>query len=161
MLELWGGWLERVKEELIRAHFHQVVWTEFRDALQTQFPTADASMIVSYSRVYGEAQMTTIRRIADRHRDAGSLGTLISSLQAHPEVMTRTRYIERSRNPGEAGAEWDRRFAAEPGGERLDAALLVLHAEELRAGVASIKTRVDKTIAHLDKRSPSRWRGAS
>ena len=31
-LAVWQGWLKRVEDELIRAHFHQVVWTEFRDA---------------------------------------------------------------------------------------------------------------------------------
>jgi len=51
----WRERLDRIKDELMRAHLHQYVWTSMRDEIQKQ-PGTDGTFLVSYSAVYVGSQ---------------------------------------------------------------------------------------------------------
>jgi AbiU2 len=150
----WGTWIEVVRAEIVRAHLHQDLWTEIRDAVEGRHRTEDMTWLYSYSRVYGDHQMMTIRRVAENSKTTASLGRVLASMRKQPLVMTRTRYMNamgaRRAKKADAASEWDRRFAHTPGDEMVDPAILETDLKYLNDGLKPIIERTHKTIAHLD-----------
>jgi hypothetical protein len=148
----WRDWLTSIERELVRAHFHQLIWTEMRDAILERFPDAHVAFLVSYSRVYAEAQMVAIRRLTDERKGVASLAALIRDIRRRPQVITRTRFVaQRPSDPEGAARTFDRVYTARPGDETISRALLDGDLRTLASRVADIKGRVDRTIAHLDQ----------
>lgn len=125
IFEDWQRWITTVKDELVRAHFHQYLWTELRQAIGQRTPDADATFLIHYNRLYADTQMMTIRRVADVDNQTASLGRLLTSIPKNPRVLDLWR-------------------------EPVSLEQVETDAAELRERVLAVTTRVDKTIAHLD-----------
>lgn len=133
----------------MRAHWHQHIYTEVRDELQRRMSADDdASFLLSYSQVYGQAQLVRIRRLTDPHADSASLRALIVAIRGNREVITIDRHAERRRDLDDARMEWQESYADESG--RLQRDILDGHLLQLD-GLEDIKTHIDKRVVHLDR----------
>jgi hypothetical protein len=150
----WGDWIEVVRGELVRAHLHQDLWTQVRDAVVERHSGEDMTWMHSYARTYGDYQMMVIRRVAEVGDDTASLGRVIASMQQQPLVMTRTRYLHamaaRGVKKADAAPYWDSHVARNPGDESVSPEILDADLDYLNAGLKPIILHTHKTIAHLD-----------
>jgi hypothetical protein len=150
MWQGWSDWIDGlIKVELFRAHWHQRIWTEVRDEMQRHMdPGEDASFLVSYSQLYGQAQLMRIRRLTDPDSRSASLRVLIEAIGANRDLVTVDRHVRNRTDPEEARREWIRDYADEAG--RLRPGPLVHHLEQLD-DLDHLKVHIDKQIAHLDR----------
>jgi len=77
----WCERLEVIQHQLFLGFFHEKLWEEFRDEIQGRRPAADTTFIVSYTRLYVDAQMMLVRRLADTDEATSSLS---ARLVMHP-----------------------------------------------------------------------------
>ena len=66
----WAARLVRVDSHLTQAYVHRGIWQALRDEIVRINPTADGGFLASYTQIYAESLMTTIRRIADKDPDS-------------------------------------------------------------------------------------------
>lgn len=144
----WVKWIEVIKTEIIRAHWHQAVWSDVRDEIQRLYPDADASFLVSYSQLYARAQLVRIRALTDADSDAASLRRLIAAIRNNSAVLHFDRYVAVRGDPVEARYDWLRCYGDEEG--RLRLALLDGDTERLD-DLKPIKAHVDENIAHIQR----------
>lgn len=151
----WRSRLDVIRNEVITAHFHQALWTAFRDEVQTRRPETDATFLVSYTQLYVQGQLALVRRLVDPDESTGSLAGLLTSILANPHVMTRSRFCSMHEDDLRfAASEWDRSFANPSNTEQLNTAAVREDLERLTRGLAPLVTWATKTIAHLDRSKP-------
>jgi hypothetical protein len=149
--------MEEVRRQLRLAHLHQIIWTEVRDAATTVHPDADHTFLWSYSQVYVAAITMAIRRVADTEPPARSLGRLITSMLAEPEVMTRERYLAAA--PDDSVGEFVWRWATpedphhiDPEHMRADLARLGKARTEADRADDETASAMERVLSHADKR---------
>ena len=158
----WRDHLGHIQQDLYRAHHNQHIWTDFRDAVIKNDPTADGTFLASYSSVYAHSQGVVIRRQIDPDRRTHSLVNLLGAITRNPKVMSRTRFLE----DRAGGREPDRldgwfhqrdteawaRFAREDDPEHLNVEIPLNDINTLTTELSDIKEWVDEQVAHLDRR---------
>ena len=157
ILDGWRGRLEVIRNEVITAHFHQAVWTAFRDEVQKRRPAADGTFLVSYTQLYVQSQLALVRRLVDPAKSTGSLAGLLTSIVANPEVMTRDRYCSIHEDDGRfAEATWRRAFADPNDPQRLNVSMVAADLERLTGDLSHLVAWATRTVAHLDRNKPTR-----
>jgi hypothetical protein len=161
----WRRWLEDVRKELVRAYWHQTIWTEVRDAMVRHHSDADGSFIVSYSRLYIDSQVMTIRRVS-RPNENRSLGRIIAAMLADPEILSRERYLAGSASAESSDFVWA--WATDEDPDHIDSTRLQRDLDRLQGAndeaddaeaeagaLARVLDHADKTVAHMDATAPA------
>ena len=90
----WAARLGRVDSHLTQAYVHRDIWQAVRDEIVRVNPSADGGFLASYTQVYAEALMTTIRRIADKDPATDSLWATWEKVRRNPGFASRQEYID-------------------------------------------------------------------
>lgn len=108
---------------------------------------------------YATTQAIAVRRQAEIHRDAASLGRMLHEIAGDSEPFTRAGYLDLWGNEkdedenrywrGVAGEVWEQHFAGTTV-DHLDPAIPAADLAELTSDAAKAKAFVDKQVAHAD-----------
>lgn len=153
----WQTWTRRVVHEIGSIRFHEIVWTQVRDEIVERYPDGDGTFLAHYSRLYADAQLMAIRRVAEDTdgRGTDSLAHLLRAMQANPKVMTRDRWIAlepmfpAGSREIDVGSTYDERYGDANGHVRPD--LIARDLDRVEHVVTAVKRRADTAIAHLDR----------
>lgn len=105
---------------------------------------------------YTVNQSVGIRRQLDQGDDVATLARLLASIQKHPAVMSRERYIAhhgKNLPPNHIDHEEFDRFAG-AGGPHVDPKIVEADLVELAAVAGPVKKYVNKHLAHFDDKHP-------
>ena len=156
----WAARLERVDSHLTQAYVHREIWQALRDEIVRVNPTADGGFLGSYTQIYAESLMTTIRRIADKDPDSDSLWATWERVRRNPAFATRQEYIDLAVayvGPEDHDAvreQSDLHFTESFGvGNHVDPARIAEYQQRLRDDAATVGNFVDRRIAHLDPKA--------
>ena len=95
----WAARLVRVDSHLTQAYVHREIWQALRDEIVRVNPTADGGFVASYTQIYAESLMTTIRRIADKDPDSDSLWATWERVRRNPCLREPTGVHRSCRRP--------------------------------------------------------------
>ena len=106
---------------------------------------------------YGTTQAVAVRRQADTHRDAASLGKLIEQIRDDASLITRDFWLGLWRFEDDrfglkrtmAEQSWDEHYGGRVR-SHLDPAIPTKDLETLTTGAAKVKRYVDKHVAHAE-----------
>jgi hypothetical protein len=136
-------------------HARRFVWQQVQDMLK-----ANSDLPASYwwnfiKDTYATTQSVAVRRQADTHKEANSLGKLISEIKGDATTLTRDSWIGLWPDHDEllllhAQQGWDRQWAGSVGGH-LDPAIPEQDLDRLTVAAAAVRPYVDKQVAHSDK----------
>ena len=73
---------------------HGEIWQALRDEIVRVNPTADGGLLASYTQIYAESLMTTIRRITDKDPDSDSLWATWERVRRNPAFASRHECID-------------------------------------------------------------------
>lgn len=156
----WAARLGRVDSHLTQAYVHREIWQAVRDEIVRVNPSADGGFLASYTQVYAEALMTTIRRIADKDPSTDSLWATWEKVRRNPAFATRQEYIDLAVahfGPDEAESvarQSDRHFTESFGvGDHVDTLRIAEYQQRLRDDADIVNRFVDRRIAHLDPKT--------
>jgi hypothetical protein len=156
----WAARLERVDSHLTQAYVHREIWQALRDEIVRVNPTADGGFLGSYTQLYAESLMTTIRRIADKDPDSDSLWATWERVRRNPAFASRQEYIDLAvahvgpEDHDAAREQSDLHFTKSFGvGDHVDPALIAKYQQRLRDDAATVSNFVDRRIAHLDPKA--------
>jgi hypothetical protein len=145
----WEKRYGRIQSDLVRAHFHRELFTEFRDSFQDQNPDDPLLFLSSYANVYAHAQGVGLRRCVE------ALRRLVESIKSNPGALTRAACVRRAR---EARDDDPDEWLLVQGREHRwdsDGNLLLTTLDDdlarLTRAAAKVKHWVDKTVAHMDR----------
>lgn len=160
-IEKWTRWIEGpIKNEVLAIHLRRHAWQEIGDLIDRNGGLPPSYFWEFFRELYGHTQAVAVRRLADTHRDAGSLGKLIEEVHGAASLLTRdfwiglwdladgdTMHAKLDRKMAERG--WERQFGGDVG-DHLDPAIPQRDLERLRQSADKVKAYVDEHIAHLD-----------
>ena len=156
----WAARLERVDSHVTQAYVHREIWQALRDEIVRVNPSADGGFLGSYTQIYAESLMTTIRRIADKDPDSDSLWATWERVRRNPAFATRQEYIDLAVayvGPEDHDAvreQSDLHFTESFGvGDHVDPARIAEYQQRLRDDAATVGNFVDRRIAHLDPKA--------
>jgi hypothetical protein len=138
---------------------HEQLWQTMVAVIQLRAGHSSNTFLVHYTRIYVEAQVVAIRRLADTHSDALSLRKLLVDATKQPQILTRERYIASAENKEDWVAEdRARRFdhLVAPGHDHINPSIAAADLTKLDEATERVCEYVDKQVAHLDKRNLSR-----
>lgn len=150
----WTRWIEgQIKNEVLTMHLHRHAWQEIRNVVHENGTLPDSYWWEYFFDIYGTSQAVAVRREADEHRDAASLGRLIAEISGDPSRITREfwlglwqpadpRMVEHL-----AVSAWAEQYG---GGDSLDPAIPAADLAELRAKSEPVTDFVDRHLAHSD-----------
>jgi hypothetical protein len=150
----WLEWLEEARSQVTVMKHHQQLWRTMVEVLQRRAPDESAAFKIHYTRLYVEAQVMGIRRVADRHPDAMSLRRMLEDIVKQPHVLTRARYIASTSNDAEwVAADRDRRFSGLEldGTDHIDPRHAQADLDLLQTATDRVCRYVDKQVAHIDR----------
>jgi hypothetical protein len=137
-------------------HLHRYAWREVVKILEDNREQLPDSYWWEFMRdTYATTQAVAVRRLADTHRDAASLGKLIEEISGEASKITRAFWlglwtfeddrfgIKRSM----AEKAWDEHYGGDVG-THLDPAIPTADLETLTTGAADVKQYVDQHVAH-------------
>lgn len=156
---IWARRLEQVDSQLTQAYVHRDIWQALRDEIVRVNPRSDGGFLASYTRLYAESTMMTIRRMADDDPDSDSLWSIWDRVRRNPECASRTEYMEiaaalvGSDHPDvesvrrQSDAHFTESFGA---GSHVDPERVSGYQRRLRHESKIVGEFVDRRIAHLD-----------
>jgi len=136
-------------------HLHRHIADELTKI--TTAATLPPSYIFNFiEETYATSQMVIVRRQADLHPRAASLGKLASEIAANPTTITRDFYVSEWGEDDAAAANtaFDRLSGA--GGEYVDGNAVQSDLEEMRETVSAVTKYVNQEVAHRDARAKAR-----
>lgn len=150
----WTKWIEGpIHNEVLTMHLHRHAWQEVRDIVEANGSLPDSYWWEFFHGTYGTSQAIAVRRMADEHRDAASLGRLIAEIADDPGRITREFWLSLWTNSDPmmirhlAEPGWTEQYG---GGDALDPAIPAADLAELRAKSEPVTDFVDKHLAHCD-----------
>jgi hypothetical protein len=115
----------------------------------------DATFLAWFRVGYSRSQGMAVRRMVDRRPDVVSLTRLIDRVWRYPTVLSRERYLTLQGDDDLASA--NRSFDALAGGARfIDPRIPAKDFEDLEAKTESVRTWVNKSVAHLTAKGKPR-----
>jgi hypothetical protein len=151
----WTKWCEgTIKNEVVTMHLHRETWQEIGRIIDEHGSLPDSYFWEYHRDIYAVTQAVAVRRQADIHRDAASLGRLVLEISEDAKRISRDfwtglwdtsdtfdlRHAERA---------WSSQYAGKAG-DHLDPAIPAGDLDQLRAAAAGVKTYVDQHLAHSD-----------
>jgi hypothetical protein len=159
-IEKWTRWCDgMIKNNVLTMHLQRAAWREVAQILEDHGDLPESYWWELMRDTYGTTQAIAVRRQADRHRDAASLGKLIEEIGSDPTRITRDFWIGRwdltdpfLRADAERG--WVTQFAGAVG-THLDPAIPGADLAILTEAAQGVKRYVDTHVAHADAVSPA------
>jgi hypothetical protein len=99
---------------------------------------------------YSQSQAVAVRRLADGSGDVISFARLLKAIAADPQLITREWWVglhDEGLDREFAAAEWDSEFGGNVS-SHIDPKIVLSDLRALRAEANSVKTLVDKVVAH-------------
>jgi hypothetical protein len=154
-IEKWTRWIDgTIKSNVLTMHLHRDTWRETSKILEDNGTLPDSYWWEFMRDTYGHTQAVAVRRQADTHRDAASLGKLIEEVRDDAARITREFWLGLWDPDGAIDALFaERGWADEYGGSvglHLDPAIPAADFDALTTAAAEVKEWVDKHVAHAD-----------
>lgn len=154
LFEKWQAWIERIYDEVVTLFAYRSFYRGLAEMTQANGAIPASSFFDALGAWYGVTQAMGVRRQTDTSSDGVSLAKLLDSMAAHPQVMTRERYLTLWGDRG----HWQRRgneqydtyageSASEIASERYEA-----DRDRFQETARPIKDYVDRLVAHNDQR---------
>lgn len=144
----WIEQLDIVSHEISRAYWHRDVYNEIRREIIERNPEADGGFLASYTRLYLESTMSTVRRLAEHDDRNVSLWRIWDAIARDPKCVSRTEYVEHfadSLGPVAADSYFTEHFGS---GDNADADVLDGFKSRLDHDAAAVTTFVNEYVAH-------------
>jgi hypothetical protein len=93
-IEKWTRWIDgTIKSNVLTMHLHRDTWRETSKILEDNGTLPDSYWWEFMRDTYGHTQAVAVRRQADTHRDAASLGKLIEEVRDDAARITREFWL--------------------------------------------------------------------
>ena len=154
-IEKWTRWIEgSIKSNVLTMHLHRHAWRKVAEILEDN-PGLPESYWWEFMRdTYATTQAIAVRRQADRHPDAASLGKLIEQIRDDAARVTRDFWVGLWDEPEPLDVRFAERVWAEQYGgvvgHHLDPAIPTSDLDALAGAATAVKAYVDKHVAHAD-----------
>lgn len=158
----WGEWAERIVHDVQVMHHHRKIWHGTNLILGEN--DVSGYFHQAFTTMYVQAQVMAVRRQADAKDSVVTLVRLLRSIQAHPGVITRERFLAKwsqlqteDGDPHGTFSQWaNAGFNAfgGPGGEKVDPAIVRADLEQLKAKSRAVTRWADQYAAHSNVKSP-------
>ena len=154
-IEKWRRWCDGpIKDDVITMHARRFVWQQLQDMLKANTDLPTSYWWIFMRDTYATTQSVAVRRQADMHKDANSLGKLISEIKGDATKLTRESWIDLWSDADEllllhAQQGWDRQWAGSVGGH-LDPSIPEQDLDRLTAAATAVRHYVDKQVAHSE-----------
>jgi hypothetical protein len=154
-IEKWTGWIEgTIWKNVLTLHLQRDTWRDVSQILQENGELPDSYWWKFMVDTYGVTQGMGVRRQADTHRDAASLGKLLQEVGDDASRITQDFWVDLWHTTDPADLEHARRVFAEAYGgtvaTSLDPSIPAVDLDGLRAAAATVKDWVDQHVAHAD-----------
>lgn len=148
----WDGWLSTIDGEIQGLLVNRHIFREVQAIIQANPKIQLASSFYQWmGNTYATAAVIGVRRQLDKDPDSISFARLLGEVAAHPQVLSRERYLALYKTmPRDLGdKDFDR--LAEPGAAHIDPAVPTDELAKLEGLAARIRKYANKRIAHFDK----------
>jgi hypothetical protein len=166
-IEKWMRWIDEtitnnvsITYDVSSMLLRREAWLEVASILQRNGQLPDSYWWKFMRDTYVDTQAVAVRRQADTHRDAASLGKLIQQIRDDPVKLTCEWWLTLWDTPANevdrlfAEGKWAEEFGGSIG-RHLDPAIPAADLESLIAASANVKAYVDKYVAHADPSAAS------
>lgn len=137
-------------------HHHRQIWRGIAQITNDHGALPPSAYWQHYFDVYADAQASAVRRQADTHRDVASLAKILSEITGDFRRLTPEWWISLWAFEGGNGHErafarrqWDDEFGGAVS-DHLDPAIPTADLDRLTEASASVRSHVDKHIAHSE-----------
>jgi hypothetical protein len=154
-IEKWRCWCDGpIKNDVITMHARRFIWHELQDVLKANSGLPESYWWSFMKDTYATTQSVAVRRQADTHKDANSLGKLISEIKGDAAKLTRDSWIGLWSDADEllllhAQQGWDVQWAGSVGGH-LDPSIPEQDLDRLTTAATAVRHYVDKQVAHSE-----------
>jgi hypothetical protein len=154
-IEKWTRWIEgTIRSNVLTMHLQRDAWRDVSDILQRNGQLPDSYWWEFMRDTYATTQAVAVRRQADTHRDAASLGKLIQEIRDDASRITREFWIgvwdtTEAWQLREAERGWTEHYAGGVG-THLDPAIPAADFDALIDAASKVKAFVDEQVAHAD-----------
>lgn len=162
-IDKWAKWIDgRIYQEVMSMNLHRETYLTVGKIVDENEELPDSYFLEYLQDTYAATQAVAVRRQAETRPDVISLGRLLREISDDAGRVTRSffvglwddddpREVVAAMRRAEAEAIFDEKFAGDAGGH-LDPAIARRDLEALAATAESLKTFVDKHLAHADAR---------
>ncbi len=156
--EKWKRWIERIYNETVTLFAYRAYWRGLAEMTQANDEIPPTSFFDALGSWYAVTQATGIRRQTDTGDDAVSIAKLLANMRAHPQVMTRERFLQlfgdEEHWQRHAQEQYDR--YADAGADRISPERYESDLTQFQDMARPVKEYVDRLIAHNDQRELDR-----
>lgn len=157
-IEKWQDWMEHgVANDVFAMHHHRNIWIQLHKLIEANvyLRESESSFWGFLFQTYAKTQAVAVRRQADDHRDAGSLGRVMHEMTVTPDLITRDFWLSLWNHDGDTDGYWQRLAERQwemlfGGGNHLDPAIPAADLKALQEGSERVTRHVDKHVAHMD-----------
>jgi hypothetical protein len=157
-IEKWTRWIEgpTIRVDVLTMNLQREAWREVSRIIHDHGELPDSYWWAFMLDTYITTQAVAVRRQADTHPDVASLAKLLEELSDDAGRVTRDFWIDLWRDDDGQIDAMDLRFAEQQwaenygSGDTLDPAIPTHDVAVLKASAASVKSFVDKHIAHAE-----------
>ncbi len=159
-IDKWKRWCEGTfNNNVLTMYLQRYAWREVVKILQDHGQLPDSYWWEFMRDTYATTQAIAVRRQADTHRDAASLGKLIEEIRDDASQLTREFWIGLWDEPTDTVRRRLTHLHAEQGwndqyggsiGTHLDPAIPAKDFDTLTAASTNVKQYVDEHVAHAD-----------
>jgi HEPN superfamily AbiU2-like protein len=154
-IEKWTRWINgSIRSDVLTMHLQRDAWRDVSKILDDHGDLPESYWWEFMRDTYAVSQAVAVRRQADTHKDAASLGKLIEEIRDDASRVTREFWVELwdDSDPWmlrEAERGWTKHFAGGVG-NHLDPSIPATDLDVLTAAAFKVKGYVDQHVAHSD-----------
>lgn len=158
----WTRWIDgTIKNNVLTMYLQRDAWLEVSKILQANDQLPESYWWEFMRDTYVVTQAVAVRRQADTHPDAASLGKLLNEVAADSSRLTRDRWLGLWNDPDDpfmrmsAERAWKDQFGGNVG-DHLDPEIPEADLAALTAAAGKVRGYVDKHVAHADAAAVSK-----
>lgn len=158
LYEKWQEWIERIYREVVTLFAYRSFYRGLAEMTQANDAIPASSFFDALAAWYGTTQSMGVRRQTDLGRDAISLAAPLTNMAAHPQVMTRERFLalwDADEHDQRRGNEEFDRYAGSSA-DRIEAERYQADLDCFQQTARPTKDYVDRLVAHNDQRELDR-----
>lgn len=158
LYEKWTGWIEHIYEETVTLFAYRSFYRGVVEMIGNNDDIPGSSFFDAFGAWYATTQAVAVRRQTDKDDRAVSLARLLTNMAAHPNVMTRDRFLslwpndEHYQRRGSEGYD----SYASAGIEVIPPAVYETDLKRFETAAAPVRDYVDRLVAHNDQRQLTR-----
>jgi hypothetical protein len=158
LYEKWHEWIERIYDEVVTLFAYRSYYRGLAEMTQANGAIPASSFFDALGAWYGVTQAMGVRRQTDVGGDAVSLAKLLSNMAAHPQVMTRDRFLTLWGDEGHSQRMGNEQYDKYAGAGTAEIAPESYQADldRFQETARPIKDYVDRLVAHNDQRQLDR-----